>query len=132
MATASEAPTSRAGAESSTRVSGRSLKWAIAGSVLLAGFGGVLIGSNRSDVMDLEGTAYVGDRVATIESGGWSYGVSESVAWIDASGSYHERGWPTCLGSTGSSPKVKFGAVAVTLPDSVTYRAVVYIDCRSE
>jgi hypothetical protein len=82
--------------------------------------------------MELVGRAEVGKRVATIESGGWSYGVSQGVDWIDASGTHHDDGWPTCLGPVGSSPTVRFGAVPVTLPDmGGTYRAVVYIDCRT-
>jgi hypothetical protein len=87
-----------------------------------------LIGTERSDVMHLEGRAGVGEHVATIESGGWSYGVSESVAWIDASGTHHEDGWPECLGKAGATPYVRFGAVAVP---SLGTRVVVYVDCSS-
>ena len=65
--------------------------------------------------------------MASIESGGWFYGLSESVAWIDASRSFHEDGWPDCLGSAGTRPNVRFGAVAVP---SLGIRAVVYVDYR--
>src|SRR4030095_5664719 len=103
---------------------------AIAMAILLAGI--VWFGlASRRGFMHLDGIAHVGERQATIQSGDWSYGVSESVAWIDASGTEHEDGGPTCLGETGSTSTVKFGAVPVTLPDTgSTYRAVVYIDCR--
>ena len=57
--------------------------------------------------------------------------MSESVAWIDPSGSYHEDGWPTCLGKAGNTTTVKFGAVPVELPGGASYRAVVYVDCRT-
>jgi hypothetical protein len=100
----------------------------LVGVLLLAGLAGFVIGSERSDVMELEGRAAVGDHVASIESGGWSYGVRESVAWVDASGSFHEDGWPECLGSAGNAANVRFGAVPVT---SLGIRAVVYVDCRS-
>jgi hypothetical protein len=104
----------------------RKSPWALVGGLLLAGLAGVVIASGRSDVVELQGRASVGDHMATIESGGWFYGLSESVAWVDASGSFHEDGWPECLGSAGARPNVRFGAVAVP---SLGMRAVVYVDC---
>jgi hypothetical protein len=98
----------------------------LVGAVLSVGLAGFLIGSGRSDLMDLEGRAHVGDRMASIESGGWFYGLSDSVAWIDRSGSFHEDGWPECLGGPGTRPNVRFGAVTVP---SLGFRAVVYVDC---
>ena len=100
--------------------------WVLVVAVLAAGLAGFLIGSERSDVMDLQGRAHVGDHMASIESDGWFYGLSESVAWIDASGSFHEDGWPECLGSEGTRANVRFGAVDVP---TVGIRAVVYVDC---
>ena len=130
MATRSGAQTTAPPTGSPPPVSGRNRAWVFVGALLLAGLGGFLMGSERSDVMELEGRAGVGERVATIESGGWSYGLSQSVAWIDASGSFHEDGWPDCLGSAGNTTNVRFGAVEVKV-DSVGFRAVVYVDCRS-
>ena len=116
--------------ESASTRSPRVTIMAIAVAILLAGIVWFGVGSRRG-VMHLEGIAHVGERQATIESGGWSYGVSDSVAWMDASGTEHEDGWPTCLGATGRTSAVKFGAVPVTLPDTgSTFRAVVYVDCR--
>ena len=109
--------------------SGRFRAWALVGCLLLAAAVGFVIGSTRSDVMHLKGIAHVGERLASIEADGWSYGISESVAWIDASGTQHEDGWPDCLGSAGNTAPVRFGAVDVT---SLGIRAVVYVDCRSE
>jgi hypothetical protein len=106
----------------------RKSAWALVGALLLAGLAGFVLGSGRSDVAELEGRASVGDHVVTIESGGWFYGLSESVAWIDTSGSFHEDGWPDCLGSAGTRPHVRFGAVSVP---SLEIRAVVYVDCSS-
>src|SRR5919204_404008 len=106
---------------------GRRGVWAIVAALLLAGVAGFLIGSNRSSVMHLEGTAHVGDHMASIESGGWFYGLSDSVYWIDGAGTHHDDGWPSCLGKAGNTTTVKFGAVPVPVSDTgATYRAVVY------
>jgi hypothetical protein len=107
--------------------SGRTSAWILVGALLLSGLAGFVIGSQRSDVAELEGRAHVGDHMASIDSDGWFYGVSDSVAWIDASGSFHEDGWPDCLGSPGTRPSVRFGAIDVP---TLGIRAVVYVDCR--
>lgn len=112
----------------SSFLSGRNVAWVLVGALLLAGLAGFVMGSERSDVMELEGRAHVGEHMASIESGGWFYGLSESVAWIDASGSQHEDGWPECLGRAGNTVNVRFGAVDVP---SLGFRAVVYVDCRT-
>jgi hypothetical protein len=101
----------------------------VAASLLLA-FIGYGIGTSRSSVVELTGRAAVGGHVASIESGGWWYGVNDSVAWIDASGSFHEDGWPACLRPEGTTRTVRFGAVPVTIPDSVGFRPVLWVDCR--
>lgn len=88
------------------------------------------IGAGRSRVEELTGRAHIGSHVASIESDGWFYGVNDSVAWIDASGSFHEDGWPACLRPAGTTRMVRFGAVDVTIPDSVGFRPVVWVDCR--
>ena len=77
------------------------------------------------------GRAHVGDRIASIESDGWFYGVNDSVAWIDASGSFHEDGWPECFRPAGTTTTVRFAAVHVTIPESVGFRPVVWVDCRA-
>src|SRR4026208_212322 len=88
----------------------RNKVWLLVGALLLAGLAGFLIGSAPSDVMDLEGRAHVGEHVASIESDGWFYGLSESVVWIDAMGTHHEDGWPECLGSAGHPTEGRVGA----------------------
>lgn len=88
------------------------------------------LGSRRSGPQSLSGRAHIGDHMASIEHDGWFYGVSDSVAWIDATGSFHEDGWPVCLRPAGSTKTVRFGTVPVEVPDFVSYRAVVWIDCR--
>ena len=132
MATNSEAPTPGEEAGASRRVSVPTLVAIVAACLLLAGVAGFLFGAGRSEVVELRGTAQVGDHMASIEVDGWWYGLSDTVPWIDRSGSYHDGGWPSCLGRAGSNPTVKFGAVPVTPPDAGTYRAVVYVDCRPD
>ena len=90
---------------SSPPASDRNKAWVFVGALLLAGLGGFLLGTERSDVVELEGQAHVGEHVATVELGGWSYGLSQSVAWIDASGTHHDDGWPECLGRAGKHPE---------------------------
>ena len=67
--------------------------------------------------------------MASIQVDDWFYGLQDSVAWIDSSGSHHPDGWPSCL-KRGNEVTVRFGAVPVTLPDGGDFRAVVYVDCR--
>lgn len=106
------------------------LAWVVVG-MLLGAAAVFLLDSQDAEVEHLTGTAQVGQRVASIESNGTFYGVSESVAWIDASGSDNEDGWPTCLGEAGNVVSVRFGAVTGELPDGSSYRSVVYVDCRT-
>ena len=104
----------------------------IGAGLLLAASVGYVFGSHRSsDVTGLTGRAQVGDHVATIYVNDWAYGVLDSVPWLDSAGSFHEGGWPDCLGGVGGSPLVRFGAAPVTLPNDMTIRAVVFVDCRS-
>jgi len=101
-------------------------------AILLLAVGlGYSLGATRNHVMQLTGTASVGRTVASIEARGSYYGVSESIAWIDATGSFHDDGWPECFGGAGSTTTVRFGAVDVALPDDGGFRQVVYVDCRS-
>jgi hypothetical protein len=133
METNSEAPTSGEEARSVTHVSPPTLVAIVAACLLPAAVVGFLLGAGRSEVMELRGTAQVGDHMASIEVDGWWYGVSDTVPWIDEDNSHHDGGWPSCLGRAGSNPTVKFGAVPVTPPDSgLTYRAVVFVDCRPD
>jgi hypothetical protein len=103
MASYSEAQITAPRARSSFLL-GRNTAWVLVGALLLAGVVGFVTGSQGSDVMELEGRAHVGNHMASIESGGWFYGLSESVAWIDASGSQHEDGWPGVWGEQGTPP----------------------------
>lgn len=103
------------------------LAFAVAALVALVGYG---IGVSRSNAREMTGRAHIGDHMASIESDGWFYGVNDSVAWVDASGSIHEDGWPDCLRPAGATRTVRFGATRVTIPDGGSYRPVVWVDCR--
>jgi hypothetical protein len=95
------------------------------------------IGASQSDAEVMTGRAHIGHNMASIESGGWFYGVNESIAWIDADGSSHEDGWPTCLQPEGTTQTVRFAAVPpvttpVTTPDGSGFGpVVVWVDCRA-
>jgi hypothetical protein len=105
--------------------------WIGVAAIALAVVVGFAFGSRRSDVATMTGTAMVGNHVASIKSGDTYYGVRDSVAWFDTSGSFHEDGWPDCL-TSGSQVNVQFGVVPVTAPESgLTFNDVTYIDCRS-
>ena len=100
-------------------------------ALVLVACGGYLVGEHRANgTRTLTGTFYVGDHQASAPVGGWWYGVTESVEWVDAGGSLHEGGWPVCLGTSGHHVRARFGEVTVTGPDDSGSRPIVRIDCR--
>lgn len=104
----------------------------IGAGLLVAASAGYLLASHRSsNVTELTGRPQVGDHVATIYVDDWAYGVLDSVPWLDSADSFHDGGWPECLGSVGNNPLVRFGATLVTLPNDISIRVVVFVDCRS-
>jgi hypothetical protein len=103
---------------------------AVAFGILLV-FVGYLLGSHRSGTGVITGPAQVGDHVVTMTADGTAYGFSESMPWIDANNSYHEGGWPDCLGTMTALPAVTFGVAHVDFPDGSSADQVVYVDCRS-
>lgn len=103
----------------------------VAGGVLLVLFG-YLLGSHRTTTRVVTGPAYVGDReVGMTAPDGTVYGFSGSMPWIDANDSYHEGGWPDCLGSERSLPSATFGVTHVDYPHGASVDQVVYVDCHS-
>ena len=99
-------------------------------AVAVAALAGFALGARESSTIHLTGRANVGYGVASIRSEGTSYGVSESAPWIDATGSFHEDGWPECFGEPGTTTRVGFGVTPVTVPDAPGFTSVVYVDCR--
>jgi hypothetical protein len=113
------------------RAAQRTYLFWLVGAVLVAGVLGFVAGSHRNGAALMTGTANVGDHVASIKSGDQFYGVRDSVAWFDSSGSFHEDGWPACLGQAGGQVNVRFGGLPVAAPESgLTFFDVAYIDCR--
>jgi hypothetical protein len=99
-------------------------------AVAVAALAGFALGAREPSTIHLTGRANVGNGVASIRSEGTYYGVSESVPWIDAIGSFHDDGWPECFGEPGSTTRVGFGVTPVTVPDAPVFTPVVYVDCR--
>ena len=117
---------------SSRRLSSKGARVALlaAGGVLLV-IAGYALGSHRDTTRVVTGPALVGDRVVSMTApDGTVYGFSESMPWIDANNSWHEGGWPSCLGSLMTLPSVTFGVDHVDYPDAVSADQVVYVDCR--
>ena len=73
--------------------------------------------------------AYSGDRQVSATVDGITYGFSDSVAWVDSSGSWHEAGWPACVPSR-SQLLVTFGGAVVFGPTGAGGYQMVWVDCR--
>ena len=93
------------------------------------GAAGYAVAAHRSNVTVAMGTFYVGDREASGDVNGWVYGISESVAWLDARDSWHESGWPDCLAPIGATKTVRFGYASVDGPTTESWRQVVWVSC---
>jgi hypothetical protein len=73
------------------------------------------------------------DRELSIMVDGWTYGLSNSVTWIDTQGAVHDSGWPACLepahpGFSRRSHKLVRRWFAETA--DVSFRPFVIVDCR--
>ena len=77
------------------------------------------------------GTASVTGTQASIETAGWTYGLSGSVPlWTDSAGSQRGSTWPDCLADLdGSAGEVRFGWVLVSDESGARTRVVVDVDC---
>jgi hypothetical protein len=95
------------------------------------GLAGYAVAAHRSNVSVLSGAFYVGDHQASGSFDGWTYGVIDSVPWLDSSNSWHEDGWPACLGPVGTTRTVRFGYTAVDGPTPISWRQVVWVSCMS-
>ncbi|HEY7936332.1 MAG TPA: hypothetical protein VID26_04300 [Candidatus Limnocylindrales bacterium] len=76
----------------------------------------------------LTGDGYVGQQVASFQSGGTFYGFRASVPWRDASGSEHDGGWPACLTPLTTVEGVRFTG-AVVWAGAVGQATVLWVDC---
>ena len=87
----------------------------------------------RSDVTLLTGMAYAGSQQASVIVNGYAYGFAGAgaVTWVDGQGETHDGGWPSCLTTPGTTHRIRFGYVPVTLPDGTWLRQIVWVDCRA-
>ena len=76
------------------------------------------------------GSGRTGDEVATFFVGDAAYGFRSSVSWTDASGSFHEGGWPDCLPHLTDVPHVRFAGMTIWAGGIGTDQ-VVWVDCRT-
>ena len=74
-------------------------------------------------------TAFVGDSQMTAFVDNVAYGVSGGVPWVDASGSWHEQGWPACAPARSNS-RITFGGAVVYGPTGIGDYRMLWVDCR--
>ncbi len=96
----------------------------------VAAAAGFAAGEHHSRQRVLTGSAYVGEKVATVKVGGWAYGIDQTVPWVDARGTFHDSGWPSCLSPVGATVRVRFAEVPVSGAVGISWRQVVWVDCR--
>ena len=104
--------------------------WA-GGALLLSLFVGLVgyrAGSQVNPAQVLHGMVYVGGGQASARVGTTFYSVPLSLPWRDAQGSWHEDGHPACLGGSGQSKPITFGAVRFKR-EGLQTRAVVWVEC---
>ncbi len=91
---------------------------------------GVLTGPRMTETKVFRAVAaYSGDRQVSATVDGITYGFTDSVAWVDSSGSWHEAGWPACVPSRSQS-LVTFGGAVVFGPTGAGSYQMVWVDCR--
>lgn len=73
--------------------------------------------------------AYAGDGQVSATVDGVTYGVSGHVPWVDASGSWHEQGWPACV-PPRSQLRLTFGGAVVLGPTGTGSYRMLWVDCR--
>lgn len=91
---------------------------------------GVGAGSRASETKVFRDVrAQVGDKQITAFVGDVAYGVSGEVPWIDASGSFHQSGWPACAPALSQS-RLTFGGGLVQMPGGAGLYRILWVDCR--
>lgn len=106
------------------------LRWPTLGVAAVAFVAGFLMATWRESPIITTG------RADTMEGGGgsistddWTYGFSADVDWVDESGAWNSGSHPVCLRHL-ESVNVRFAATEVTV-EGLTWRPVIWIDCRS-
>jgi hypothetical protein len=102
----------------------------IAPAIVLVGLGGYWLGTLRSDVEVLSGTAYTLQGQASVSAGGTYYGVDPGVPWEDAAGTWHVSDeMPGCLRTVGRSLTIRFGGLIVNNPQGLGEDVAVWVVC---
>ena len=83
-------------------------------SPLVVGLVGFSVGSNHHPARVLHGSVYLGDGQASARVGIAFFTVPLSLPWRDTQGRWHEDGLPSCLGTSGQTNPITFGAVSFT------------------
>jgi hypothetical protein len=100
----------------------------VVGAILVAYY----LGTLRPSVQLHSGEAHSAEGAITLEADGWSYNVPlDGLMWRSVSGVLNMNGRPDCLPPTGTTERVRFGAVEMTI-DGTTWRPVVWVDCRPQ
>ena len=86
-------------------------------------------GTARAGISIQTAVAASGEAAITIVTADWSYDVPLDVTWFDGTGGMHSGSRPACLPPGQFDKSVTFGSIEGTR-DGVTWRAVVWVDCR--
>ena len=112
-------------------------RWRVFAGVALLVVLGVLVGQawgqREAEVTLRHGFALSAEgviSVSTHDDGSGDFAIPRDVAWVDATGSYHEDGRPDCLPPVGiGSIEVTFATVRVTDPSDYGWDRTVWVDC---
>lgn len=100
----------------------------------LIGYGvgrGLTAGPRMSEVKVFrDAPGHVGDAQASATGDGTTYGFSGEVPWVDASGSWHDSGWPSCLPRRAET-RITFGGATVYGPTGTGSARILWVDCRT-
>ncbi len=115
----------------------RTLILVIAAATLVASFGAgfAIAGGNSKDYAIYTGDCWVGAKEASCTVGDLGFGVSDAVAWTDASGvgrgGTNDPGeWPTCLPQLSETKGVRFAGAMLPLGPNALGATIVWVDCR--
>jgi hypothetical protein len=86
------------------------------------------IAAENNNVTVLTGPCRVGDHEAACFVNGSTYGINESAPWLGSDNTYHESGWPDCLGPVGGLHTVPFGYTTVQA-FNIIWPEVVWVSC---
>jgi hypothetical protein len=95
--------------------------------VVVGGVGGY-VDAQKTEVTVLTGPCRVGDHQAACFVNETTYGFEESVPWLGSDNTYHEGGWPDCLGPVGGMHTVRFAYTTIDAFNT-SWPEVVWVSC---